>query len=89
MRFSVPFLSTVGWWALGIGVAIGLVGIGLIIWMIVLLSRPKRPPAATSTAAAPPSESTAAEGRTEAVEPLPAVDTTPLPKPPSDDASSG
>jgi hypothetical protein len=89
MRFSVPFLSTVGWWALGIGVAIGLVGIGLIIWMIVLLSRPTRPPAATSTAAAPPSESTAAEGRTEAVEPLPAVDTTPLPKPPSDDASSG
>jgi hypothetical protein len=93
MRFSVPFLSTVGWWALGIGVAIGLVGIGLIIWMIVLLSRPKRPTAATSTAAAaaaaPPSESTAAAGRTEAVEPLPAVDTTPLPKPPGDDASSG
>jgi ACS family hexuronate transporter-like MFS transporter len=28
MRFSVPFLSTVGWWALGIGVVIGLLGVG-------------------------------------------------------------
>ena len=55
MRFSVPFLSTVGWWALGIGSALGLLGLGLIIWMIVLLSRSKRPPAATSTTAAPPS----------------------------------
>jgi hypothetical protein len=68
---------------------LGLLGLGLIIWMIVLLSRSKRPPTATSTTAAPPSESTAAETRAEAVEPRPAVDTTPLPKPPGDDASSG
>ena len=96
MTFRAPILKTVGWWALGIGVAIGLVGIGLIIWMIVLFGRPKKLPATnttttttpsaagpTTTPAAAPTEAQTAAPTSPAAD-APAVDTTP----PPDDAPS-
>jgi hypothetical protein len=73
MSFQAPILKTIGWWILGIGLVIGLVGIGLIIWMIVLLGRPKRvAPAAAPTDSTPTAFVTADDDR-------PAVDTAPAP----------
>ena len=73
MTFRAPILKTVGWWVLGIGIVLGLIGVGLLLWMIVLLARPKQvPSAATSTDSAPPAPVTADDDR-------PAVDTAPVP----------
>jgi hypothetical protein len=91
MRFHAPILKTVGWWMLSIGIVIGLVGIGLIIWMIVLLGRPKKPATATPTATATSTDAPAATPPAAPTTPAadaPAVDTTPPPPPPGDDASS-
>ncbi|MGI9187414.1 MAG: hypothetical protein ACR2J9_07860 [Gaiellales bacterium] len=89
MRFHAPILKTVGWWLLGIGLAVGLIGVGLIIWMIVLMGRPKKLPVAPAAAAAsepvPPLPPTPASP---ASTPPPAVDTSPAPPPPGDDAPS-
>ena len=54
MRFHAPILKTIGWWVLGIGIVIGLGGIGLIIWLIVLLGRPKTLSPTTPAATRPP-----------------------------------
>ena len=89
MRFHAPILKTIGWWVLGIGIVIGLVGIGLIIWMIVLLGRPKKlsPTTPAATPVAMDAAAPAAAPTTPAAD-APAVDTTPPPPPPGDDASS-
>lgn len=90
MKFHVPFLPTVGWWMLGIGLAIAAVGVGLMIWMIILLGRPRRrplEPAATAPAAPAPTAPTTPSQAAPAADTTarPAVDTTPAP-PPTDDA---
>ena len=101
LKFHAPILKTIGWWTLGIGIVIGLVGIGLIIWMIVLLGRPKKPavtapgeatPPATAADAAPPATAAPDADRSDpppaAPAPdAPAVDTTPAP-PATGDAPS-
>jgi hypothetical protein len=83
MRFRIPILATIGWWLLGIGIALALLGAGLIVWMVLLLGR-SRQRAAT---AAPAVEATAADpGRSPTATPAPpsaappAVDTTPPPR---------
>jgi hypothetical protein len=91
MSFHAPILKTVGWWVLGIGIALGLIGVGLIIWMIVLLGRPKKLPPTTPAATPMTTEASAATPAAAPTTPAadaPAVDTTPPPPPPGDDAPS-
>jgi hypothetical protein len=81
MTFRVPILKTVGWWVLGIGIAMGLIGVGLLLWMILLLGRPKHvTPTGATTDPAPAAPAAADDDR-------PAVDTTPTP--PDAPADSG
>jgi hypothetical protein len=91
MTFRAPILKTVGWWVLGIGIVLGLIGVGLIIWMIVLLGRPKKlpptTPAATPMTTEAPAATPAAAPTTPAAD-APAVDTTPPPPPPGDAPSA-
>lgn len=73
MTFRAPILKTVGWWALGIGIVLGLIGVGLLLWMIVLLGRSKPvPPTAAPADSASSPPTTAQQDR-------PAVDTAPAP----------
>lgn len=95
LKVHAPILKTIGWWALGIGLVVGLIGVGLIIWMIVLLGRPKKlpnapaavdTPATPAPTAAPPAEAPAPSASPST--PRPAVDTAPAAPPPGDDAPS-
>lgn len=73
MTFRAPVLKTVGWWVLGIGIVLGLVGVGLLLWMILLLGRPKPvAPAGAPVDTAPTAPATTDDDR-------PAVDTTSAP----------
>lgn len=96
LKLHAPILKRVGWWALGIGLIIGLLGVGLIIWMIVLMGRPKKlpvapaataPPTSADPVSAPPAEASAPPASP--ATPPPAVDTAPDVPPPGDDAPSG
>ena len=42
---TAPFLHTLGAWLLGVGIAVLLIGLGLILWGALFRSRPKPPPA--------------------------------------------
>ncbi len=89
LKFRAPILKTIGWWTLGIGLVIGLLGVGLIIWMIVLLGRPKKLPVAPAATGAPTAADTASAPPAAPATPPAAVDTAPDVPPPGDDAPSG
>lgn len=54
VRVRIPLLGTVGWYVLGIGLVGSAIGFCLVIWMIVLMGRPKKLPLAAGST--PPSD---------------------------------